>query len=43
MHVSLGFDVIKKKGTLKAYREAHEAYVEQRKVGQSKQRALWSF
>jgi hypothetical protein len=29
MHVSLALDEIKKQGTFKAYKEAHEAYVEQ--------------
>jgi hypothetical protein len=32
MHVSSALDAIKKLGTFKAYKEAHEAYVEQRKV-----------
>jgi hypothetical protein len=32
MHVSSALDTIKKRGTFKAYKEAHEAYVEQRKV-----------
>jgi hypothetical protein len=29
MHVSSAFNAIKKQGTFKAYKEAHEAYVEQ--------------
>ncbi len=32
MHMSSALDAIKKRGTFKAYKEAHEAYVEQRKV-----------
>ncbi len=32
MHVSSALNVIKKRGTFKAFKEAHEAYVEQRKV-----------
>jgi hypothetical protein len=32
MHVSSALDTIKKRGTFKAYKEAHEAYVEQHKV-----------
>jgi hypothetical protein len=32
MHVSSALNAIKKQGTFKAYKEAHEAYVEQRKV-----------
>jgi hypothetical protein len=32
MHVSSTLDAIKKQGTFKAYKEAHEAYVEQHKV-----------
>jgi hypothetical protein len=32
MHVSSGLDAIKKRGTFKAYKEAHEAYVEQREA-----------
>jgi hypothetical protein len=32
MHVSSALDAIKKQGTFKAYKEAHEAYVEQRNV-----------
>jgi hypothetical protein len=32
MHVSLAVDAIKKRGTFKAYKEACEAYVEQRKA-----------
>jgi hypothetical protein len=32
MHVSSALNGIKKRGTFKAYKEAHEAYVEQREV-----------
>ena len=32
MHVSSALDSIKKRGTFKAYKEAHEAYVEQREA-----------
>ena len=32
MHVSSALDAIKKRGTFKAYKEAHEAYVEQHEV-----------
>ncbi len=32
MHVSLALNTIKRRGTFKAYKEAHEAYVEQCKV-----------
>ncbi len=32
MHVSSALDAIKKQGTFKAYKEAHEAYVDQSKV-----------
>jgi hypothetical protein len=32
MHVSSALDAIKKQGTFKAYKEAHEAYVEHREV-----------
>jgi hypothetical protein len=32
MHVSSALNAIKKQGTFKAYKEAHEAYAEQRKV-----------
>jgi hypothetical protein len=32
MHVSSALNAIKKRGTFKAYKEAHEAYVEQREV-----------
>ena len=32
MHVSSALDAIKKRGTFKAYKEAHEAYVEQKKL-----------
>ncbi len=32
MHVSSALNAIKKRGTFKAYKEAHETYVEQHKV-----------
>ncbi len=32
MHMSLALNAIEKRGTFKAYKEAHEAYVEQRNV-----------
>ncbi len=32
MHVSSAFDAIGKRGTFKAYKEAHEAYVEQKEA-----------
>ena len=32
MHVSSALDAIEKQGTFKAYKEAHEAYVEQKEV-----------
>jgi hypothetical protein len=32
MHVSSALDAIKKQGTFKAYKEAHEAYVEQQEA-----------
>jgi hypothetical protein len=40
MHVSSALDAIKKRGTFKAYKEAHEAYVEQRKVAKQAKDAL---
>ena len=40
MHVSSALDAIKKWGTFKAYKEAHEAYVEQRKVEKQAKAAL---
>jgi hypothetical protein len=40
MHVSSALDAIKKRGTFKAYKEAHEAYVEQRKVAEQVKAAL---
>ncbi len=42
MHVSTALNAIKKWGTFKAYKEAVEANVEQRKQ-RSKQRPLWHF
>jgi hypothetical protein len=32
MHVSSALNAIEKRGTFKAYKEAHKAYVEQREV-----------
>jgi hypothetical protein len=43
MHVSSALDAIKKWGTLKAYKEAHEAYVEQREVTKQAKAALALF
>jgi hypothetical protein len=40
MHVSSALDAIKKRGTFKAYKESHEAYVEQRKVVKQAKAAL---
>jgi hypothetical protein len=40
MHLSTALDAIKKQGTLKAYKEAQEAYVEQRKVAKQAKAAL---
>jgi hypothetical protein len=40
MHVSSALNTIKKRGTFKAYKEAHEAYVEQRKVAMQVKAAL---
>jgi hypothetical protein len=40
MHVSAALDAIKKRGTLKAYKEAQEAYVEQRKAVKQAKAAL---
>jgi hypothetical protein len=40
MHVSSALDAIEKRGTFKAYKEAHEAYVEQHKVVQQTKAAL---
>jgi hypothetical protein len=40
MHVSSALDAIKKQGTLKAYKEAHKAYVEQRTVVKQAKAAL---
>jgi hypothetical protein len=42
MHVSSAFNAIEKQGTFKAYKEAHKAYVEQRKVAKQA-RPLWPF
>jgi hypothetical protein len=43
MHVSSALDAIKKQGTFKAYREAHEAYLEQRKVAKQAKATLAPF
>jgi hypothetical protein len=43
MHVSSALDAIKKRGTFKAYKEAHEAYVEQREVAKQAKAALALF
>ncbi len=43
MHVSSACDAIKKRGTFKAYKEAHEAYVEQNKVANQAKAALALF
>jgi hypothetical protein len=40
MHVSTALDAIKKRGTVKAYKEAQEAYVEQREVAKQAKAAL---
>jgi hypothetical protein len=40
MHVSSALDAIKEQGTFKAYKEAREAYVEQRKVAKQAKAAL---
>ncbi len=40
MHVSSALDAIKKWGTFKAYKEAHELYVEQREVAKQAKDAL---
>ncbi len=42
MHLSSALDTIKKQGTFMAYKQAHEAYVEQKEVA-SKQRQLRPF
>ncbi len=43
MHVSSALNAIKKWGTFKAYKEAHEAYVEQREVAKQAKAALALF
>jgi hypothetical protein len=43
MHVSSALDAIKKRGTFKAYKEAHEAYVEQREVAKQVKAAVALF
>ncbi len=35
MHVSSALNAIKKRGTFKAYKKAHEAYVEQKRSGKA--------
>jgi hypothetical protein len=42
-HVSSALDVIKKRGTFKAYKEAHEAYLEQKEVAKQAKAALALF
>ncbi len=42
-HVSSALNTIKKRGTFKAYKEAHEAYVEQREVAKLAKAALALF
>ncbi len=43
MHVSSALDAIEKRGTFKAYKEAHEAYVDQREVAKQVKAALALF
>jgi hypothetical protein len=43
MHVSSALNAIKKRGTFKTYKEAHEAYVEQHKVAKQAKAALALF
>ncbi len=43
MHVSSALDAIEKWGTFKAYKEAHEAYVEQREVAKQVKAAVALF
>ncbi len=43
MHVSSALDAIKKQVTFKAYKEAHEAYVEQREVAKQAKATLARF
>jgi hypothetical protein len=43
MHVSSALNAIKKRGTFKAYKEAHEAYVEQHNVVKQAKAALALF
>ncbi len=43
IHVSSALNAIKKRGTFKAYKEAHEAYKEQRKVAKQPKAALALF
>jgi hypothetical protein len=40
MHVSSALNAIKKQGTFKAFKEAHEAYVEQREVAKQAKSTL---
>jgi hypothetical protein len=40
VHVSTALNAIKKRGTFKAYKEAHEAYVEQCEVAKQAKAAL---
>jgi hypothetical protein len=43
MHVSSALNAIEKRGTFNAYKEAHEAYVEQREVAKQAKAALALF
>jgi hypothetical protein len=43
MHVSSALNAIKKQGTFKAYKEAHEAYVEQHEGAKQVKAALAFF
>jgi hypothetical protein len=43
MHVSSALNAIKKRGTFKAYKEAHEAYLEQKEVAKQAKAALALF
>jgi hypothetical protein len=43
MHVSSALDAIEKRGTFKAYKEAHEAYLEQKEVAKQAKAALALF
>ncbi len=43
MHVSSALNAIKKRGTFKAYKEAHKAYLEQNKLAKQAKAALAFF